>query len=203
MYVTADFSGGISTVTGLGNSLGLQQTAACNGCAAGSVSGHVAFDQNLIPGSGTGTVNVPLTSFLGAADNIVFSITFGSEPLEFGFGDMNVLGGPSIQFTNGVFDGFFFTEDFVLDGKTYELSMQGESWAMSRLKTNSTSDLVAEGFVTVGTSELKNQEPFGSTQPQVTIIPEPTSLALMAFGLLGIIMTRCRVYPFAVRRIPG
>src|SRR5690242_18899453 len=83
IYTTADFSGGISTVTGLGNSLGLQQTSTCSGCAAGSVSGHISFDNGLIPASGTGTVNVALTSFAGASNASIFSIMFGSQPLGF------------------------------------------------------------------------------------------------------------------------
>src|SRR6184192_4269941 len=81
IYITADFSGGISTVTGLGNSLGLQRTNTCSGCAAGSVSGHVSFDKNLIPASGTGTVNIALTSVTGASNDSVFNIMFGSAPL--------------------------------------------------------------------------------------------------------------------------
>ena len=48
IYTTADFSGGVSTVTSLGNSMGFEKTSACSGCAAGSVGGHVLFDKNLM-----------------------------------------------------------------------------------------------------------------------------------------------------------
>ena len=62
IYMTADFSGGILTTSGLASSLGLQRTNTCSGCAAGSVSGNVLFDQSLIPGSGTGTVTIALAA---------------------------------------------------------------------------------------------------------------------------------------------
>ena len=202
IYTTADFSGGISTVTGLGNSLGLQRTNTCSGCAAGSVSGHVSFDNSLIPASGTGTVNVALTSFAGASNDSIFSVMFGSEPLGFVFGDLNVLGGPSIQFKNGIFNGFFLIEDFVVNNKTYELSMQGGSWTMNWLKSNSSSDLVASGYITTGSQGLTNHGYFNPTQPPLpaTAIPEPPSLALLALALCCLIIVRYRFHRFAIAR---
>src|SRR5690348_5705812 len=160
IYVTADFSGGILTTGGLANSLGLQRTNTCSGCAAGSVSGNVLFDQSLIPGSGTGTVNIALAAVPGASNSTIFDIDFGSQPLGFHFGDEGVLNGPSIQFKNGVFNGFFFVKDFVVSGKTYELNMQGANWTMNWLKSNSSSDLVASGYLTVGNQGLRNQAYF-------------------------------------------
>ncbi|ABB73353.1 PEP-CTERM sorting domain-containing protein [Nitrosospira multiformis] len=194
IYMTADFSGGILTTNGLANSLGLQQTSTCSGCAAGSVSGKVLFDQSLIPGSGTGTVNIALAAVTGASNSTIFDIDFGSRPLGFEFGNGDVLGGPSIQFNNGVFNGFFFVKDFVADGKTYELSMQGANWTMNWLKSNSSSQLVAAGYLNVGNQGLTSQAYFDPSLPATELpnnrIPEPTVLALVMVGMLGIFMTR-------------
>ena len=194
IYMTADFSGGILTTDGLANSLGLQQTSTCSGCAAGSVSGNVLFDQSLIPGSGTGTVNIALAAVTGASNSTIFDIDFGSRPLGFEFEDGNVLGGPSIQFNNGVFNGFFFVKDFVVDGKTYEINMQGANWTMNWLKSNSSSQLVASGYLNVGNQGLTSQTYFDPSLPATELpnntVPEPTVLALVMVGMLGIFMTR-------------
>ncbi|SET63974.1 PEP-CTERM protein-sorting domain-containing protein [Nitrosospira multiformis] len=194
IYMTADFSGGILTTDGLANSLGLQQTSTCSGCAAGSVSGNVLFDQSLIPGSGTGTVTIALAAVTGASNSTIFDIDFGSRPLGFEFGDGDVLGGPSIQFNNGVFNGFFFVKDFVVDGKTYEINMQGANWTMNWLKSNSSSQLVASGYLNVGNQGLTSQTYFEPSLPAAELpnntVSEPTVLALVMVGMLGIFMTR-------------
>jgi hypothetical protein len=192
IYMTADFSGGVSTVTGLGNNLGLQVSSACAGCAAGSVGGHVLFDKNLIPAIGTGIVNIALVSAAGTSNNDIFSIVLGSKPLGFEVGDMNVTGSPSIQFKDGVFNGFSFVEDFFFDGKNYRFNMQGSAWNIYRLKIHSPSDLVASGYVTVGDAGLSDQATFFPPLPQLpaTTVPEPATFALFGIGLLGIVMTR-------------
>lgn len=99
----------------------------CSGCAGGSVSGHVSFDNSLIPASGTGIVNVALTWFAGASDDSIFHIMFGSQPLGFAFGDLHVLGGPSIQFKNGVFNGFLLVEDFIVTIKLMSSACRAEA----------------------------------------------------------------------------
>ncbi|WP_025041610.1 PEP-CTERM sorting domain-containing protein [Nitrosospira briensis] len=195
IYTIADFSGGVSTVTGLGNSLGFQQTSTCSGCAAGSVGGQVLFDKSLIPASGTDIVNIALASIAGVSNHDIFNIVLGSKPLGFEFGDINVTGSPSIQFKDGVFNGFSFMEDFVVNGKTYEFSMQGSAWAINWLKSNSSSDFVASGYVTIGSAGLFNQATLFPSLPELpaTAVPEPATFALFGIGLLGIVMTRRRM----------
>jgi len=186
IYMTADFSGGILATGGLANSLGLQPTD-------GNVSGNVLFDQSLIPGSGTGAVTIALAAVAGASNNTVFGMEFGNIPLEFEFGDAGILGGPSIQFENGVFSGFYFVKDFVVNGKTYELNMQGANWTMNWLKSNSSSDLVASGYLNVGNQGLTNQTYFDPAPTQLPggTVPEPGVLALVMIGALGIFMVSC------------
>lgn len=192
IYMTADFSGGILATGGLASSLGLQRTSTCSGCAGGSVSGNVLFDQSLIPGSGTGTVTIALAAVAGASNSTIFDMEFGSAPLEFEFGDAGILGGPSIQFKDGVFSGFYFVKDFVVNGKTYELNMQGANWTMNWLKSNSSSDLVASGYLNVGNQGLTNQTYFDPAPAQLPsgTVPEPSVLALVMIGALSIFMAR-------------
>ncbi|BCT68512.1 PEP-CTERM sorting domain-containing protein [Nitrosospira sp. NRS527] len=195
IYTIADFSGGVSTVTGLGNSLGFQQTSTCNGCAAGSVGGQVLFDKSLIPASGTGIVNIALASITGVSNHDIFNIVLGSKPLGFEFGDINVTGSPSIQFMDGVFNGFSLVEGFIVNEKIYEFSMKGSAWTISWLKNNSSSDLVASGYVMIGDAGLINQATLIPSLPELpaTVVPEPATFSLFGIGLLGIVMTRRRM----------
>ena len=83
-------------------------------------------------------------------------------------------------------------KNFVVDGKTYELNMHGANWTMDWLKSNSSSDLVASGYLKVGNQGLTNQAYFDPTPAQlpVSTVPEPTVLALVMIGIFGIFMTR-------------
>jgi hypothetical protein len=194
IYTTADFSGGVTNVSNLGSTLGLQRTDKCSGCAAGSVSGSVLFDKSLIPGSGSGIVNIALTSIEGASNDMVFDIVFGNKPLEFEFGDPDIVGGPSIQFRNGVFNGFYFVDDFLYNGKSFELSMQGNEWSIRGWRNNYYKDLAASGYLNVGNSGLKNQALFEPViqSTEVTLVPEPTTVALIVLGMWGLIIARRR-----------
>jgi hypothetical protein len=194
IYMTADFAGGISNVKSPGSALGLQKTNTCDGCAGGSVTGQVLFDSSLVPGSGTGFVNVPLVSAAGASNDIIFNLVIGSQPLEFKFGGSGISGGPSIQFNNGVFNGFSLVEDFSYNGNPFQLSMQGESWTIKGWKTNSYADLVASGYLNGGKSGLMNQALLGpsGTPSEVNAVPEPTTIALILLGAWGLVMARRR-----------
>jgi hypothetical protein len=192
VYVTASFSGGISTVKAAGNALGLQRAYSCSGCAAGSVAGDLLFDQSLVPAGGSGFLNVPLGSPAGATNDLIFDSVFGSAPLEFQFGDASIQGGPSIQFKNGVFNGFYFVEDFSLNGKSFELNMQRRSWNIKALNNGFYTDLAAAGYLNIGNAALTHQQTFEPfTQLRANSDPEPAALALLCLGVLGISAT-CR-----------
>ena len=104
------------------------------------------------------------------------------------------MGGPSIQFKNGVFNGFFFVDNFTDNGKAFELNIQGSSWTINGWKNDSYSDLAASGYLTAGKNGLTNEVLFEPVHQsvEVTTVPEPTTVALVIFGVWGLIMARRR-----------
>lgn len=130
LYVSADFSGSITNTPHFSAELGLQRTQdkGCNGCPEGVVSGHVLFDASLTPGAHSGIVNIPLASIMDASDNFIFSVSLGSAPLEFHFGDSNIDEEPAIQFKDGVFNGFNLSETFFLNGNAFRFDIDGSAW---------------------------------------------------------------------------
>ena len=105
-----------------------------------------------------------------------------------------ISGGPAIQFNNGVFNGFFLVENFLYNGNPFQLSIQGGNWTIKGWKTNSYADLAASGYLNTGNNGLTNKallDPSGGPA-EVNAVPEPTTIALMIFGVWGLIMARRR-----------
>ena len=125
---------------------------------------------------------------------MVFDLMFGSKPLEFQFGDAGISGGPAIQFNNGVFNGFFLVENFLYNENPFQLSIQGGSWTIKGWKTNSYADLAASGYLNTGNNGLANKALFdpSAAPAEVNAVPEPTTIALIVFGVWGLIMARRR-----------
>lgn len=196
VYIAADFSGSIINTPSFAEELGLQRTSGCAGCAAGSINGQVVFDSSFIPADGSGTVNIPLASIAGVADELIFSISLGSQPLQFHFGDAGINGEPAIQFQNGVFNGFSFSEIFLHSGNSFRFDMDGGTWDIKVANSNGIySRLAASGSLNVGNNGLFNQEIFlPGTSPTETPaqVAEPATLLLVALGLsaMGFLASR-------------
>lgn len=162
LYISADFSAGLNSVT---SSMKAR-------LAATRVTGYVIYDSSL-PVPSSGTVNV---FSIGAIPSV-------SDDLSFHFGDAGIQGGPAIQYRNGNYNGFFFAEDFTSPSQALlRLNVQGPSFSLIRLSDRTT---LFSG--TIG-ADLTNLQPYDPANPGS--VPDPTPLALLAAGMVGLGLRR-------------
>jgi hypothetical protein len=165
--------------------------------AGGSFTGSLVFDQDMVPGSGSGFVNVFFSSFpdIGAIPSAAaLSFQLGSLPgftladalVEFGVQDA------AIQYNNGTFAGLLYISDFTYAGNPYELQIQGGSWGIVPIVGGFPSfQRLVNGYVNYG---LSNVQPYTipTPPPPPPAIPEPLTLSLFGIGLLGLRTIRRR-----------
>ena len=149
-------------------------------------TGSLVFDNNLVPGSGTGFVNVFFSSFPDIA--LITSATALDLPLgglpAFTLGSAQVqfpTQEAAIQYNNGAFNGLFYISDFTFQGNPYELQIQGGSFDIVPIVSgNPGSNPLVTGFVNFS---LTNEQNFTPVSPGV---PEPSTWAMLLLGFASV-----------------
>lgn len=187
-YHSADFSGAINS--GAAN-VKIPFNAIIS--QGGPVSGSFVYDDQLIPASGSGLVNIFFSNFpdigqIPAAT--AFTINLGAPELTFTFADAMPGNPPSIipssaaiQYKNGVFNGFFFVTDFIYQGNPYRFDDEGGTWSIKLLDHLGGSPVPLTSAKVSGklNFSLTNVQPFTPAP-----VPVPPTLLLLGSGLLGL-----------------
>jgi hypothetical protein len=155
----------------------------------GPILGSFIIDDNLIPASNSGFVNVSFSSFPDIANipaATAFTINLGAPSLIFTLADHFQNSG-AIQFNNGQFVGFFFVADFMFtDNNPYRFDDQGGSWSIKLLNQLGGSPVpLTSAKVTGRIDGMTIGELYNPTSPTAPI-PEPTTMILLGSGLLGL-----------------
>lgn len=192
-YTKANFSSGI-----FGGNANVSAPFSTNGFFQGQTfTGNFVFANELVPGPGTGFVNVLASSFpdianIPAAD--LFKFNFGS--LTFTAADADEPF--AIQYNNGAFNGFFFLNNFTFAGGNYQLKVDGGSFQVfQQVGGNPTGNSLMNGYVNIGNTSVTGGTPFTPTANPTSPVPEPATwlMMLVGFGLVGFAMRSGKARP--------
>jgi PEP-CTERM motif len=149
-------------------------------------TGSLVFDNNLVPGPGTGFVNVFFSGFPDIG--LIPSATALDLPLG-GLPAFTLAGAQvqfptqeaAIQYNNGKFNGLFYISDFTFQGNPYELQIQGGSFDIVPIVNgNPGLNSLVNGHIDLS---LTNEQSFTPVTPAV---PEPSTWVMLLLGFAGI-----------------
>jgi len=182
-YTSANFTFGV--FGGNANSQPPFQGVIAPWPAGGTFTGSLVFDNNLVPGGGSGFQNVLFSSFpdIGTIPPATaLSLAFNGLPAFTLAGAQ--LGQAGIQYNNGVFAGLFYISDFNYLGNPYELQIQGGSLDIVPIVNGFPAfQPLVSGFVS---GPLTNEQSYTPPPPTIGGVPEPSTWAMMILGFAGI-----------------
>ena len=159
----------------------------------GPISGNFVIDDNLIPASNSGFVNVFFSNFPDIAtipSATAFTIDLGAISLVFTLADA-IQNSGAIQFNNGNFVGFFFDTDFMFDNMPYRFDDQGGSWNIKLLDQLGGSPVPLTSAKVIGHIDGMA---LGEVYNPTPSVPEPSTFLLLGAGLGGLALLRRRLH---------
>jgi hypothetical protein len=190
-YTEANFTGAIEP--GNANAQPPFSTAGFSGAPSSLITGTFIFDDNEVPGAGSGFDNVAIPSGSGfptASFNLTITAA-NSNTLNFNLGNelSSAQGGldAAVQYDNGNFNGFSYVSDFAYSGSEYQFLISGGTISIFQLVNGApTGGQLLSAFINIGNSALTGETKFTPPAP----VPLPPSLGLLVAGIAGLLLWR-------------